>query len=363
MVALLAAILIVFPALPGQAQPVPRKELGRKALQIVVAHLKSDDSDMRARAAEILGEAGNKAAEGMLKTMLEDRDKYVRIAAARALWELGSPAGMKLVLGIINDVPAQGPVTLTNSPLVELKIISQNKIRERAIEVYVWMKGEKSAGLLYKLKNDAYGPIRDAAARELARLGHDEELGQFTEALGAEEEALRYESALVLSKICHPSAARPLAKLLSAEKAVRVRMAALDALKCTPSKAEAAAELVKLADDQNPTIKYKAVAAMGGIKDDKVKAKLAALAAGNSDIRIRIAAQKSLLQSGVSADPKTAQDAMSAATPEVRMEAIDVSAAFSDADALPLLAQALDDPDLKVKLAGALQTLRRASKK
>jgi len=363
MVALLAALLVVLPALPGQAQSFSKKELGHKALRAVVDHLKSDDSDVRAQAAEILGEAGNKAAAGMLKTMLADRDKYVRIAASRALWELGSPAGMKVVLGILNDVPAQGPIAITNTPLVELKIISQNKIREKAIEAYTWMKGEDAADLLYKLKNDNYGPIRDTAARELARLGHDEELVQFTEALSAEEEAIRYEGASVLAKICQPSAAAPLVKLLAAEKIVRVRMAALDALKCIPSKGEAAAELISLADDQNPTIKYKAVAALSGIKDARVKEKLAALAAGTSDIRVRITAQKGLMLSGAPADLKTAQDAMSAASPEVRLEAVDVAAAFSDADALPLLAQALDDPDIKVKLAGALQTLKRAAKK
>jgi len=363
MAALLLAILFVFSALPGQAGSFSRKELGRRALQTVVDQLKSDDSDVRALAAEILGGAGNKAAVGMLKNMLDDRDKYVRIAAARALWQLGSPAGMKVVIGMINDVPAQGPVTVTNSPLVELKIISQNKIRAKAIEAYAWMKGEKGADLIYKLKNDNYGPVRDAAAVELARLGHEEELAQFTEALSAEEEPIRYEGASGLSRICHSSAAGPLSKLLAAENSLRVRMAALDALKCTPEKTEAAAVLLKLADDPNATIKYKAVAALGAIKDGKVKEKLAALSAGTPDIRIKIAAQKGLMLFGVPADLKITQDAMSAATPEIRLEAIDVAAVFGDNDALPLLAQALDDPDIKVKLAGALQTLKRAANK
>ena len=83
MVALLAAILIIIPALPGQAQSFSKRELGRRALQTVVDHLKSDDSDVRALAAEILGETGNKAAAGMLRGLLEDRDKDVRETAAR----------------------------------------------------------------------------------------------------------------------------------------------------------------------------------------------------------------------------------------------------------------------------------------
>lgn len=363
MVALLLAALLVLPALPGQAQALSKNELGRKALKTVVDHLKSQDSDVRALAASILGEAGNKAASGMLRNMLGDRDKYVRVAAARALWELGSPAGMKTVLGIINDVPAQGPITVTNTPLVELKIISQNKIRENAMEAYAGMKGEKASELLYKLKNDNYGPIRDAAARELARLGHDEELAQFTEALSDEDEGIRYQGASVLSRVCNSAASAPLAKLLAAEQSMRVRIAALDALKCAPEKKEAAAELLKLADDQNPTIKFKAVAALGGIKDPKVKEKLLAVAKETRDIRLRITAQKGLMLAGAAPDLNTARDALSAASADIRLEAVSVIASFPADDALPLLAQALDDQDTGVKLAGALQTLKIASRK
>lgn len=363
MVALLVAVFVALPALPGQAQSFSKKDLGRRALQTVVAHLKSDDSDVRALAAGILGEAGNKAAAGMLRNMLGDTDKYVRLAAAKSLWQLGSAAGMKTVLGIINDVPAQGPVAVTNTPLVELKIISQNKIREKAIETYAWMKGENSSELLYKLKNDNYGTVRDAAARELARLGRNDELAQFTEALAAEEEPIRFEAAGVLGRICTPYAAGPLAALLAAEKSVRVRMAALDALRCAPAKKEAADELLKLADDENPTIKFKAVGALGGIKDARVKEKLAAVAAGTRDIRLKITAQKGLMLAGAAPDLNTARDAMSAASADIKLEALDVIAAFPDEDALPLVEQALSDADTKVKLAAALQALNRAARK
>lgn len=363
MAALLLSVFLALPAMPAQAQAFAMKDLGPRALKIVVEHLKSDDSDVRALAAEILGETGNKAAAGMLRGLLEDRDKYVRIASARALWELGSPAGMKTILAIISDVPAQGPIPVTNNPLVELKIISQNKIRERAIEAYTWMKGERGADLLYKLKNDNYGPVRDAAARELARLGRSEELAQINGALTDEEEAIRYEGATLLAKVCHPSAAAPLAKLLAGETSVRVRMAALDALRCNPSRKDAAQALLKLADDENPTIKFKAIVALGGIKDIKVKSKLSAVAAESNDIRVRIAVQKGLVQAGSPADAQTARDAMTAASADIRLEALEVADSLIDDEALPLLAQALDDPDTRVKLSGALKILRRAARK
>lgn len=363
MAAQLLALLLALPALPAGAQSISRQDLGRKALETVVAHLKSPDSDVRAKAAEILGAAGNKAALGMLKGMLGDRDKYVRIAAARALWELGSPAGVKTVYTILNDIPPQGTVPVTNAPLVELKIISQNKIRENAMAALAWMKGEKAAPELYKLKNDNYGTIRDAAARELAKLGHEEELSQFTEALASEDEAIRYESAALMGRICSAAAAGALKALLASEKSVRVRMAALDAVKCNPSRKEAAEELLKLADDQNPTIKHKAVGAMAGIKDARVQAKQAEIAASSNDIRLKISAQKGLTLAGALPDKAAVLSALDAVTPEVKLEALDVVTAFTDDDAIPLLARALEDVSVPVKLEAALQVLKRFSRK
>lgn len=362
MVALLLPLAITA-ALPGPAQAQTKKELGPKALRIVVEHLRSDDSDLRSLAAEILGEAGNKAASGTLRRMLSDRDKYVRIAAARALWQLGSPAGLKTITSIISDVPGQGPIPVTNNPLVELKIISQNKIRAKAIETYAWMRSDKAAELLYKLKNDTYGPIRDAAARELARLGNNSELAPFMAALEDEDEGMRYEAAVLFSKICHPSAADRLAKIAAEDMSVRVRMAALDALKCSPGRKGVADELLKLAEDENPTIMYKAVSALGGIRSSKVSKKLSVLAADSKDLRVRIAAQRGLLEAGEKATLNSARDGLNAASPEIRIEALEIAASFQDSDALPLLAVALDDPDTRVRLYGSLHILRMAERK
>jgi HEAT repeat protein len=358
----LALLVSLLSPLVCGAQALSRADLGRKALETVVTHLKSDDSDVRAMAAEILGEAGNKSAAGILKKILDDKDKYVRIAAARSLWELGSPTGIKTIYAIINDVPAQGPVAVTNSPLVELKVISQNKIRAKAMEALVKMKGGKAADVLFKMKNDNYGTIRDAAARELAKIGYDDELVQFIEALASEDEGLRYESAMIMSEVCSPAAADPLKTLLAAEKSVRVRMAALDALKCNPSKKDALPELLKLADDENPTIRYKAVAVLSGIKDSRAQAKLATVAEGTSDIRFKITAQKGLILGGRPPDPATARSALDANSPDVKMAALEVIAAFTEAEAMPLLAAGLDDTNVQVKLSAALQVLKRFSK-
>jgi HEAT repeat protein len=299
----------------------------------------------------------------MLKRMLADKDKYVRIAAADSLWKLNSTAGLKTVYAIIDDVPAQGPIPVTNTPLVELKIISQNKIRARAMQALAEMRGKKASDILYKMKNDNYGTVRDAASKELARLGYEDELTPFTDALASEDEAIRYEAAVSLSRICAPEAVAPLRTLLPAEKSVRVRMAALDALECNPGAKEAAEELMSLADDQNPTIKFKAVAALSRVKDPKVAAKLGTLASESSDLRLRITAQRGLMLSGALPDAETAKNGLASSNPDIRLAALELLPGFPDDEAAALLGAALDDANVRVKLAAALQVLKRFSKK
>jgi HEAT repeat protein len=359
------SVLLLLLLLPGScpAQELSRAELGRKALGLVVTQLRSGDAEVRAQAADILGAAGNPSAAGLLKNLLADKDKHVRIAAARALWELGSPSGVKTLYAIIEDVPAQGPIPVTNAPLVELKVISQNKIREHAVEALTAMKGKKAADLLFSLKNDNYGTIRDAAARELARVGYDEELAQFTDALSSEDEALRYQGALTMGKVCSAAAAAPLKALLQKEKSVRVRMAALDALRCNPSRKEALEELLKLADETNPTLKYKAASVLSLVKDPKAQAKLSDIAAGTSDIRLKITAQKSLAVNGDPVDAMVVRSAMTAVSPEIKLEALEAVNSIPEDEAAPILAAALEDSGVQVKMAAALQIIKRFSKK
>lgn len=334
--------------------------LGKNALHAVAVYLKSEDPEVRARAVEVLGLAGNAAARPVLEKMLQDPDKYVRIAAAGAVWELGSSAGLKPLYAVINEVPSAGD---DPSPLAALKVISRNKIREKAMDELVSMRGAKATDTLLKLRNDEHGSIRDAAARELARLGRADELSQFTDALTSDDEAIRYESASVLGRICARGAVSPLVSLLSSEKTVRVKVAALEALGCTPGKEAASAELLKFSEDENPTIKHRAVAALGGIKKADVKARLSAIAAGTTDIRLKLAACKGLALAGEPADGATAARALGAVSPEVRLEALDFINNLSAGEAQPLLAAALEDESPQVKLAAALQIIKRFAKK
>lgn len=343
------------------AEEISNKDLGRKALETAVENTKSADSDVRALAAEALGQTGNKSAAGLLKKMLADKDKHVRITAAEALWKLGSAAGLPVIESIIMDVPAQGPVG--NTALVELKIISQNKIREHAIEAYTRIKWKKAAELLFKLKNDLYGSIRDAAARELSRLDYSDEMAQFLAALENEDEAIRYASVKVFADICNSDAVEPLKALLAKEGSTRVKLAALDALKCMDDRKAALPELLKLADDVNPSVQLKAVAALSAIRDGKAFEKLKEMYGATTDLSMRITMLGGLMGGGVAADKDLLDRALASGNPDIKMEALKVLERMPDAEVKPYLRDALADPAVNVKLAAALQILKRFAKK
>ncbi|HOW89941.1 MAG TPA: HEAT repeat domain-containing protein, partial [Elusimicrobiales bacterium] len=270
------SLFILFSPRHGAAQEPPAeisgRELGRRALEITLAYVKDRDPDVRGMAAAVLGQAGNKSAAGILKKLLADPDKHARINAAEALWKLGEPSGLKAVYAIIGDEPARNAEG--DSPLAELRIISRNKLREHAIEAFARMKGDKAGTMLYELKNDRFGTIRDAAARELARLGYAEEMTQFLEATGSEDEGIRFQGASILASICSPAAAERLAALLTPNESMRVRIAALDGIKCSGGGKAALKTLLELADDPNPTLRFKAVSALGSVRDGKAFEKL-----------------------------------------------------------------------------------------
>lgn len=359
-----ASLVVLFAGGVALGQEIPEevsnKDLGRKALEVTLSYVRSRDSDIRSMAADVLGQAGNKSAAGILRKMLSDSDKHTRIAAAEALWELGDTSGMKIIFGIIGDAPAQGPEN--SSPLAELKIISHNKIRERAIEAFARIKRDKAADMLFKLKNDRFGSIRDAAARELARLGHTEELTQFLEAIAGEDESMRFQGASILAKICAQSAAEPLSALLTPANSMRVRIAALDAIKCAQGGKTALPELLKLSDDPNPTLKFKAVSALSSIRDKKAYEKLKAITDATPDLSLKIAALKGLAAAGEKADAELLERAFDSARQDVKLEALKALYLVPDADAKRCFLLALSDNDAPVRLEAALQILRRFGK-
>jgi HEAT repeat protein len=258
--------------------------LPKKALETIIKNLKQGDIEIKTYSIEILGQLGNKRVIPIIKEYLKSENKYIKISAAKSLWQLEDKSGLDILYEIVNDSPSQATI---NDPLVELKNIAQNKIREKAIETIVFMLGKDSRDFLIKIKNnDTYPVIRDVASRELAKLGSGEDLDVFISSLNSEDEETKYQAAQILSKIC-PSKISKITDSLKKEKIAKIKMFLIDAIACSKNKKDAMDEIIKLADDKNPTIRYKAINAMDGIDDKKILDKLQLIYSDTPDMNLK----------------------------------------------------------------------------
>jgi len=351
-------MILLFSLGPGVSAQAPEGggNLPKKALEIIVANLRNDDSDVKAYAIETLGQTGNLKLIPVIKKYLSDANRYVQISSAKALWELSDGSGIKKLYEILNEIPAQGPIV--NAPLVELKIIAQNKIREKALETLASLQGVKARDTLIELKNDNYGSIRDAAARELARLGFKEELEEFFYALDSKDEEVRYQTAQILSRVC-PDDLDKIAVMLGSEKSIRVKMFLLDTVNCSRSKKDALEQLLALSDDKNPTLRYKAVEALGEIKSAKVFEKLEKIRLDTPDLSLKISAMKSLIENGrIKFDYTELDDAVSAADARLKRRIITLCPLMEKAQAMKYLSALMFDKDLYVQLDASLQVIK-----
>ncbi len=337
------------------------KELGKKALLLIVKEMKNSDSDIRMLSCEILGRIGNKAAIKVLKNSLKDISKHVQISSAEALYKLGDKTALKVILDIINDIPGKKPIL--NTPLLQMKIISKNKIRERAIEAIVKILDDDAKNLLYKLKADSYPAIRDVAARQLARLGEDREMPNFIYALEDEDEAIRYEAALSLSKICSSASIYPLKLALKKETSMRVKIAILDFFLCIKGKKVFMEDMIKLASSSNATIRFKSTLALSNIKDKKVLRKMNEIYSTGKDLGIQLAAMKGLINHGKTPETGILNSALSSNDTEIKLLALDIIKGFDAAIGIPFLKIALENKDPQVRLEAAQQIVKRLSKK
>ncbi|MBI4656633.1 MAG: HEAT repeat domain-containing protein [Elusimicrobia bacterium] len=356
---------IAFNLCAGQAPPhsvggqAVEKDTARHALQIVITELKNADSDAREKAVKILGDAGNKGAVPVLKKRLKDISKYVQIAAAESLWKLGDNSGIKRLYEIIADVPGRNPIA--DTALVQMKIISMNKIRERAVETLVRIRKNGAEETLFELKNDFYGEIRDAAARELARLGYGRELDAFHESLGTEDEGLRYQAALSISRICIEDSAGYIREALKKEKAMRVKIALLDAAQClgSRSKKKVLSEALRLSSDENPTIRFKSALILSDIFEKAALEKTKEIYESTKDLNVKIAAMIGIIKAGETPDFELIRQTLYSTDVEAKNLALKAVEDMDPDKAGEFLNISLKDSSAFVRLEAARQILKR----
>lgn len=330
-------------------------------MKVIVDGAGHKNSDIRALSCEILGEIGNKSAAKLLKKKLRDASAHARIAAAGALYKLGDKSGLKVLYSIINDVPGKKPIL--NNPLLEMKIISKNKIREKAIETLAEILGGDSKEVLFALKRDSYGIVRDAAARELARLGENSETARFVYALEDEDDGIRYEAAKSVARICSGKTLEAMRNLMKIETSMDVKMAVFDYFLCLGDKDKLFMDMLKISLSKNPTIKFKAVLVLAGMDDGKAGEKLAEIFRESNDLGVKVAALGGMPEKEKNARAGVLVTALRSGEEDIKEAALRVLEKMDMSKIKKTLAGVLEDEDYRIRLLAARQLVQRLARK
>jgi HEAT repeat protein len=192
----------------------------------------------RAKAAELLGNAGDARALPALSRLLTDRDPEVRTVAARALGKLG-PLAVRPLLGALTarrSVPAD-IVTMAlvhagaagaDDLMSGLDPARPARVRAVAAELLGQLGAlSAAASLVQALADDPDLPARTAAARSLGRLGLPEAVAPLLAALQEDEPSeLRIAAAHALGRIGGDAAITALTRLLPSSEIALARAAA-----------------------------------------------------------------------------------------------------------------------------------------
>ncbi|NLI10526.1 MAG: HEAT repeat domain-containing protein, partial [Elusimicrobia bacterium] len=284
---------------------------------------------------------------------------YIKVSAGWALWKLSDPQGLESLYEVIENAPSQSPV---NDPLVELKNIAENKIREKAIEKVVLILGSKAKELLVKLKNSDYYPfIRDVASRELAVMGEKEELNGFYEGFSSPDEETRLQTAQIFSKICPKDPAKILERLKK-EKSAKIQMFLIESLRCAVKSKDAMETLISFSSDKNPTLRYKAVYSLSHYSDEKAVQTLKTIYSDTPDANLKVEAMNSLLEKGIiKADYEEISQIFSYADSDIKRKLIRTSDYLEKDKAKSFLASAMEDKDPYTALDACVKTIKMAS--
>ena len=144
------------------------KDLGKKALGVLMARLRDPSASVRAAAAQSWGVIGNPAALPVLRKALKDPNVYVRIASAFSLDTLGDKGGFKALAAIaLEGAGSSRP----GDPVRELKLLAKNRARASAIEKLSLIGGVDAVKVMEKTLVDASDTVQDATKIALAHLG------------------------------------------------------------------------------------------------------------------------------------------------------------------------------------------------
>jgi len=300
--------------------------IGKLAVEPLLAAMKDEQLDVRDRAVEALERISEPAVEPLIG-VLRDQDSDVRSRAAAAL-------------GRIQDIRAVAPL------IAGLKDYDE-EVRGRAAEALGYIKDVRGVEPLIGVLRDQDSDVRSRAAAALGRIQDIRAVAPLIAALKDYDEEVRGRAAEALGYIKDVRGVEPLIAALRDDNG-QVRALAAEALSDIRH-AGAVAPLIKVLDDQDSRVRRAATHALERIGEPTVEPLVDALKDEHIDVRD---ASPILAWIGKPAVEPLIR-ALEEESPIVRARAALVLGKIGDMQALQQLASTLDDQDKDVRRAGA----------
>ncbi|MBD2003039.1 MULTISPECIES: HEAT repeat domain-containing protein [Cyanophyceae] len=311
---------------------------------------KNEESYLRFRAINVLGEIQSEAAVQALSELLEDEDYYVRSSAVEALGEIPSEAAVYVLSKLLEYedcftchkvIEALDKISLPTAIQALFKALENEHhyVRIKAAELLSEIQSEAALQPLIKALEDEHFEVCAEAAMALGKIPSEIAVQPLIKALEIEAFNVLRGAIYALSKIRSELAVQPLIKILE-DKAPLIRCLAASALGNIPSKA-AIQSLIKLLEDENIYVRLRAIEALGKIPSE-VAVQALTKALENDDFSVRLRAEKSLGRIPSKATIRALSKALEDDDSHVRRRAIYALREISSKAGVQLLIKALE---------------------
>lgn len=259
--------------------------LGDRRATPALARLLGADRETAIAVAAALGSIGDPAAYEPLLPLLADDDATVRQAAIGALNSIGHPdmaARIRTLLGDPDPVLRESALRIAGyfgyrdcvDPAIACCADGEERVRRTAVEHLPYFEDPRALSALKAALGDDTPKVRAAAVQALAHVDAAAARPLLVSALGDTDAWVRYYAARSLGALRDASALGILSEVAHGDRAVHVRIAALEAIGAAngPGAAEV---LLPFADDERPDLAAAALRGLGRVSDERAGTALA----------------------------------------------------------------------------------------
>ena len=341
-----------------------QQQISGAAMQSLLNALADADTEVRASAAQSLGQLGDERAVAALsKALREDSDARVRRTAA---WALGNIEDARAVPALVHAVKNDQDGEVRRTAVWALGQIEDESavpaltdlVRDRDVEMRrqaAWALGqiqaEAAVPALVTALRDSDAEVRSTAVWALGQIEAESAVEPLTGLLNDATPEVRKQAVWALGQIEAESAVPALARVVREDRDVETRQQAAWALGQIES-ASAVPALSAALKDANASVRKQAAWALGQTEARPAPAALQE-ALKDSDAEVRATAAWAL---GQIEDPGSAaalRGALRDETPMVRRAVLRALTQLGDQAGYEALAEMLKDPDPEVRRAAA----------